>query len=184
MCVIGGSLLVQRASSEFVAAPGRGDLCDRSMVAAASPVCCGEPAGLCHTGGSELGLHAGSFHWCNEDDVSIYLVVWLSLNLLLLSGWHLGPDFIPPQWSGSAGGWSLSEVPYWQTVQWPHIRGNQTGDAFTFLSQAGHSSLIWMHVFLLLSLLLPPIRCLTSPVSFVWVYLLKHPLANGHGSCC
>lgn len=27
-------------------------------------------------------------------------------------------------------------------------------------------------------------RCLTLPVSFVWVYLPKHPLTNGHGNCC
>lgn len=58
--MIGGSILVQRAASESVAATARGDMCDRSLVAPASPACCGEPAGLCYTGGSELGLHTGS----------------------------------------------------------------------------------------------------------------------------
>lgn len=51
---------MQRAAPESVAATTRGDMCDRSLVAPAPSVCCGEPAGLCHTGGSELGLHTGS----------------------------------------------------------------------------------------------------------------------------
>lgn len=59
MCVLGGSVLVQRAAPESVAATARGDMCDRSLVAPASAVCSGEPSGLRHPGGSELGLHAG-----------------------------------------------------------------------------------------------------------------------------
>lgn len=50
---------MQGAASESVAATDGGDLCDRSLVAPASAVCSGEPAGLRHTGGSELGLHTG-----------------------------------------------------------------------------------------------------------------------------
>lgn len=57
--VLGGSVLVQRAAPESVAAAAGGDLCDRSLVAPTSPVCSGEPSGLRHPGGSELGLHAG-----------------------------------------------------------------------------------------------------------------------------
>lgn len=59
MCVLGGSVLVQGAASESVAATAGGDLCDWRLVAPASAVCSGEPAGLRHTGGSELGLHTG-----------------------------------------------------------------------------------------------------------------------------
>ncbi len=57
---LGGSVLVQRVASESVEATPRRDMCYWSLVAAASPVCCGEPAGLCHSGGAELGLHTGS----------------------------------------------------------------------------------------------------------------------------
>lgn len=52
VCVLGGSVLVQRAAFESVAPTARGNLCDRSLAAPTSSVCCGEPAGLRHTGGS------------------------------------------------------------------------------------------------------------------------------------
>lgn len=57
--VLGGSVLVQRAASESVAAAARGNMYDRSLVAPASAVCSGEPAGVRHTRGFELGIHTG-----------------------------------------------------------------------------------------------------------------------------
>lgn len=50
---------MQRAASESVAAATRGNMYDRSLVAPASAVCRGEPAGVRHTRGFELGIHTG-----------------------------------------------------------------------------------------------------------------------------
>lgn len=60
---------MQRAAPEPVAASARGDMCDRSLVAPTSAVRSGEPSGLRHPGGSELGLHTGG-HRGTANDVS------------------------------------------------------------------------------------------------------------------
>lgn len=56
-----GSILVQRAASESVEATARRNISDRSLAASASFVCSGEPVGLCHPGGSQLGLLTGTY---------------------------------------------------------------------------------------------------------------------------
>lgn len=76
VCVLGGSVLVQRAASESVAASARGDMCDRSLAAPAPSVHRGEPAGLRRPGGSSLGLHTGS-QWLIDCDQISPVQLWV-----------------------------------------------------------------------------------------------------------
>lgn len=89
VCSVGGSVLMQRASSKFVAADTWGDLCDRSLVVAASPGCGGEPPGLCHTRGSELGLHSGDYKCLSSDVFSavIHLLLKMSFVSCRMAPW-------------------------------------------------------------------------------------------------
>lgn len=157
-----------------------GDLCDWSLAAAASTVCCGEPPGLRHTWGSGLGLHSGDhscIDWCLQCShlLAIKNVLYFLQDgsLALSSSLHSEVALLVAE----AYQKYLTDKPY-------------SGLISEGLKQVPHrlfapicSIFIW-HI----STLLFPCsffhRCLTLPVSFVWVYLPKHPLTSGHGNCC
>lgn len=179
VCLVGGSVLMQRASSESVAADVWGDLCDRSLAAAASTVCCGEPPGLCHAWGSELGLRSGD-HECMNWRVLCYLLIIKDVlylvqdgSLALSSSLHSEVALLVAE----AYQKYLTDKPYSGLIseglkQVPHTLFAPT--CFIF---------IWR-----ISCLLFPsslfCRYLTLPVSFDWVYLPKRPSTNGRGNCC
>lgn len=163
----GGSVLVQRTSLGPLAAALWGDLRDWSLVASASSVRSGEPAGLRHAGGAELGLHTGD---ARTDNMSYSWILSVFVNHLLfsLAGRLLGIVFLSARWCGSAHSWSLSEVPDWQTIQWPPIRGNEAGDASTLIDfQYALVSWTVFHVFSFFFSLFSSFRCLTLQASYV-----------------